>query len=663
MTYLELLRDHRRVKSFKVTGRPGQKEIAWSQQMRLPLPPLSRRHFLSASAIAASNLFFTGCWHHGMQIFKTGALATPPGVPANSPLTIDVHCHIFNGTDLQVEKFLGDVTFPTWWGKAAGEILELANWNLAPTGDEEKAKLEQLVHTCKAMGGNTRISRAVHQKLDEYRNEGYKRARQAVLEVQQKSGASQAPRTGMMQSYRSEQDAKHQIFASFAAPDYETFQQNLKTPPPLTDNMKQEISPQHERGALTIQSAVAKASAAAQPFSLQGAGNFIAQYFQYRYVSAQDYLNTFTPSARRDVDLMLASMVDYDWWLAQGDPSPTTLETQVDLMTLISILSDGRVHGFAPFCPLREVAARAGFKNNRGEVAKSSLHFVQEAVRSKGCVGVKLYPPMGFAAYGNAALDDPSRGGRADFWKGGLLPNWTSAPIPYSDGTTKLLGQRIDDSLDELYQWCLDEQVPILAHTDETNGPSDQYKALAGAQYWASALSKYPSLRVNFGHLGGLDNWGPDMVPPATLPATSQAFVAMLGAAGSPTAYGDAAYSSNMLLIQTDFDERIQTLYQQAAAGKNQLPSHLLYGTDWSLLEQIGNNDEYMKRFTELFAQFSGAACAGHSAEDCFFGWNAVEYLGLRPGVAGKTARSRLEAFYALHCMPRPIWMQKLANS
>lgn len=622
---------------------------------------LSRRRFLTAGVITASGLFLTSCCHHGMQIFKTGTLAPPPGVPANSPLTIDVHCHIFNGTDLQIEKFLGDVNFPTWWGKAAGEILQLVNWNLAPTGDEERIKLKELVQACKAVGGITRISRAVQQKLGEHRNEGYKRARQAVMEVQQKNAAIPAPRM-LTQTYQSTQDAKQQIFASFAAPDYESFQQNLKTPPPLTERMKQEISPKRQSGAVSIQSAAAKASTVAQPFSLKGAGNFIVQYFQYRYVSAQDYLNTFTPSAQRDVDLMLVSMVDYDWWLAQGDPTPTTLDTQVELMTLISILSDGRVHGFAPFCPLREVAAQARFKNKRWEVPKSSLHFVQEAVRSKGCVGVKLYPPMGFAAYGNATLDDPSKGGRADFWKGGLLPDWTSVPISYPDGTTKLLGQRMDDALDDLYKWCVVEQVPILAHTDETNGPSDQYKALARAEYWGLALSKYPGLHVNFGHLGGLDNSDSDSVFSATLPPTSQAFVAMLGAAGTPTAYGDAAYSSNMLLNQSGFDERIQMAYQQAAEGKNQLPSHLLYGTDWSLLEQIGNNDEYMQRFSKLFAPFSGAACAGHAAEECFFGWNAVEYLGLRAGLPGKTARSRLETFYAQHCMPNPPWMQKVTN-
>lgn len=136
----------------------------------------------------------------------------------------------------------------------------------------------------------------------------------------------------------------------------------------------------------------------------------------------------------------------------------------------------------------------------------------------------------------------------------------------------------------------------------------------------------------------------------------------MLGAKGSPKAYGDAAFSSNMVLDQSGYGECIQMAYQQATAGKNQLPSHLLYGTDWSLLGQVGNNDVYMQRFAQLFAHISAAACPGHSAEDCFFGWNAVEYLGLRPGMPGKNARSRLEAFYARHCMPEPIWMQKVAN-
>ncbi len=156
---------------------------------------------------------------------------------------------------------------------------------------------------------------------------------------------------------------------------------------------------------------------------------------------------------------------------------------------------------------------------------------------------------------------------------------------------------------------------------------------------------------MNFGHLGNLDA----PVPPAALPSTARPFVAMFGP-GSPGAFGDVAYSSNILLNRTGFDERIQSVYEQ----NNQLPSHLLYGTDWSLLEMVGNNEVYMQRFIQLLAPMNGAACPAHSPEDCFFGWNAVDYLGLRSDIPGKNARSRLEAFYSQHCMPEPVWMQKL---
>jgi hypothetical protein len=129
--------------------------------MSLLRPVISRRSFLGAATLAISDAVLTGC-RHDMRIFQTGTLASPPGVPTSSPLTIDVHCHIFNGTDLQIEKFLGDVTFPTWWGKAAGEILELVNWDLAPSGEEERAKLQELVQACKLAGGVTKVESLHH---------------------------------------------------------------------------------------------------------------------------------------------------------------------------------------------------------------------------------------------------------------------------------------------------------------------------------------------------------------------------------------------------------------------------------------------------------------------------------------------------------------------
>jgi predicted TIM-barrel fold metal-dependent hydrolase len=623
-----------------------------------PLRPLlSRRSFVGAAALAITDAALTGC-HHDTRVLQTGTLQSAPGIPANSPLTIDVHCHIFNGTDLQVEKFLGYVTFPGFWGQAAGEILQLVNWGLAPSGDDEIDELKDLVKVCKVNSEASDGVEPLREKFVAHRQDAYNQARTAVLEVQKKESAKGpggpfAPTTRRLAT----NDAKQRIYASFANPDYDTLQKNLKTTPPPTDNMMKQRS--HELGAPAGPKGAAAFNATSQTFSLKGVIDFIIQYFQYRYVSAQDYIDTFTPAAQRDVDLMLASMVDYDWWLAKGNATPTTLPTQVAVMEQISILSNGRVHGFVPFCPLREVASRAGIPNDDGDAGWSSLDFVKDAVRNHGCVGIKLYPPMGFAPYGNSMLDDPNQGGSASFWKNDLLPDWTSQPIKYPDGTEKALGQRLDDALDDLYTWCVQEQVPILAHTSESNGPNNNYEQLALADHWAVALKKYSQLRVNFGHLGGID----DLIGTAALPPLSQAFVNFLGTPAAPNAYGDVAFSSNMLLAPASFDERIQMAYQQAASGANQLPTHLLYGTDWSLLEQMGNNSAYMKGFETLFSRIDSPACAGHSAQDCFFGWNAVEYLGLRAGIPGNSARFRLDNFYTKNCVSEPAWRRKLDNA
>src|SRR6266571_3322782 len=57
-------------------------------------------------------------------------------------LTIDAHCHVFNGTDLQVKEFLSRVAVKQggalgFAARAIGELLENLAWKYAPSGDEE----------------------------------------------------------------------------------------------------------------------------------------------------------------------------------------------------------------------------------------------------------------------------------------------------------------------------------------------------------------------------------------------------------------------------------------------------------------------------------------------------------------------------------------------
>jgi hypothetical protein len=207
--------------------------------------------------------------------------------------------------------------------------------------------------------------------------------------------------------------------------------------------------------------------AAAAPGGADVAGliDFVIQNFQYRYVSAHDYLVTFSRGATRKIDLLVASLVDYDWWLAKGEPTPSSLREQVELMGQIAIATGGRVHAFVPFDPFREVMARGTFA--------SALTLVKDAVTTHGAMGVKLYPPMGFAPFGNAG---------AMIWK---AKDWLP-DVTYGDQ----FGTQLDTVLAEFFSWCIEEEVPVMAHANRSNGPDPEFENLALADRWKIALER-----------------------------------------------------------------------------------------------------------------------------------------------------------------------------
>jgi hypothetical protein len=98
------------------------------------------------------------------------------------------------------------------------------------------------------------------------------------------------------------------------------------------------------------------------------------------------------------------------------------------------ILSGGRVHGFVPFCPLCAVVHRS----SQPLADWDPLELVQNAIQNKGFMGVKLYPPVGFAPYGNKLLDAACESsnpcpdffksksflGTPNFWNNPEFPAW-----------------------------------------------------------------------------------------------------------------------------------------------------------------------------------------------------------------------------------------------
>lgn len=429
-----------------------------------------------------------------------------------------------------------------------------------------------------------------------------------------------------------------------------------------SNRLRQELQKPNAQATLRANgiASPAKQSKNVEPIKEGGLTEALEEYVQYRYVAFFDYLNLYNDdrSTNHTIDLAITHLVDYDWALSNGKGTKSPLNDQVELMKKISVVSHGRVHTFVPFCPLREVAFRAGVLVN-GVSTWSSLQMVKRWVKESGCIGVKIYPPMGFAPYGNAQIPP-------DFWEGHW--KWLPKPdsVPGKVGTATI-GERLDQVLGDLYDWCLKEDIPVMAHTDLSNGLSTKFNDFTAAKYWnALSSSQFGKLRLNFGHMGGLEDtsvndWS--MSSDATPGDVNARDLVALMSADSTAAggrfYGDSGYSE---LILTNSDE-LQRVFGAAlvwkAAGQTQalLPDRLMYGSDWSLLMREPDMRAYFEDFVKMY---SGLDPTGRLSGK-FFGENAVGYLGLRDG----RTRQRLLDFYAKNGVHfekdgQPIWMRKI---
>lgn len=577
-----------------------------------------RRTLLKAT-IASAVLPATGC---SWLIKRKDLTPVCPNAPEVSylpgQLTIDAHCHVFNGTDLQVQEFLSRVAVKQggalgFAARAIGQLLENLAWKYAPSGDEELSKLDDLAKALRTCTPECYTSR-----VGSLRQDGYTRGR---LELQKALERSEQRRSLRLKR------AQGTFSAAPDSVDAAQFEAQA-----IIDALPESVEAYKSMSAnkgLRIQSFGG--------MSVAGLIDFVLQNFQYRYVNVHDYLATYNRPGKRVVDLMLPSMVDYDFWLSKGDSTPTSLKTQVQVMKQIAVLTGGRVHSLVPFDPLRQVAFQLG------HAREDSLTLVKEAVRQHGFVGVKLYPPMGFSALGNEERD-----GRG-FWRQAWLPWWTDRAD---------LGALLDRSMRELFKWCQEEEVPVMAHTSESNGPSSAFQKLTDSKYWALALREFPRLRVSFGHFGG-------STPVESGLERAKDFAALMQASSGATgvnAFADAGYFVEVMSKEPELQRIVRQLYEETSAkGEAALVNRFLYGTDWEMTLTEGTVDGYLGDFERLFADLEQRPLLkAQGLTDLaarFFGVNAANWAGL---VSGAETRRRLDDFYKTQGISKPDWAVKL---
>ncbi|HBO7163504.1 TPA: amidohydrolase family protein [Pseudomonas aeruginosa] len=587
---------------------------------------LTRRQTLILALMYSATL--SGCCHVRSKI-RPYCPTSPAISYLDGPLTIDTHCHVFNGSDLHISPFLSRVLIHDGDGavarafEALTDFIQNISWALAPRGERELMELA-LLTSCEDEFATNQSSDA---KARVYEYGGAGALRQRAHSAGREELQAAAKRTPQLQT----------LLRLYGASQLTALDEATQTK--LAAALMIEKIPEKVEDYIDTRSDKAFSVMSLSEKSASGIINFLLQNFQYRYVSVHDYLRTYNVPGKRVVDLMLPSMVDYDWWLAEGRSTQTTLSVQIQVAEQISILTGGRVHAFVPFDPLKQVAFEL---YGTGE---DSLGVAKRAILSHGCVGIKLYPPMGFAALGNTDLRMPSGN---NFWARDWLPDLTDRPD---------IGQRLDNAMRELFAWCVDAQVPIMAHTNISNGVTSEFEELAGAKYWAKALHDYPNLRISFGHFGGLGS-------EKGLNHSKEFAKLMSAAPGAPGqfAYADAAYISEVLNGDPKILEALEDIYDRTAMKRSAaLANRFMYGTDWEMTLAHGNVGGYLSDWANLLQAMEARPAIKQAGlvglSDKFFGLNAAEWIGLRQG---EESRRRLNAFYAANGVSPPDWAMKI---
>jgi hypothetical protein len=588
----------------------------------------SRRTFLANALATLGALSTSGC----QDIFTKPLTAICPNDPAisdkSTPLTIDVHAHVFNASDLQISRFLQVVVLHKDDALGKGDpfvqgialitdlVQELA-WYLAPSASKETDRLRALQAEFAECN-----PAALDARLNTLRQEGYVLARSQLQTALEARRPSQMPIAGSFPELLE--------LESRAASPIERVALLIRNLPPNYADYRRQRS---QRFQSTPKAAVTFASII----------DFVVQSFQYRFVSAYDYLRTYSAKSVRKIDLLVPSMVDFDWWLADGGATASSLSEQIVVMKQIAIATGGRVHGFVPFCPLREIVFR-----NDSSKTDSSLAMAKHAIEECGFIGVKLYPTMGFAPYGNAALD---------VWNGRLPASLDANGF----------GAKLDAIMKEFFEWCIVEQVPVMAHTNTTNGPNAEFEDLTSADHWQAALESLDihekKLRVNFGHFGDTA-LGADATDRRQISRAQALQRLMRGAADQPgaMAYADAAFFVEVLDDRERLKGVLRELLRSSPLAYPQLLGHrLMYGTDWLFSLADAGVDQYLTKFEKMIAELQDELRSGDprwkTLVDNFLGRNAATFLGLRKGEAN---RARLDGFYAANSVQKPDWMLKL---
>ncbi|MER9102638.1 amidohydrolase [Mesorhizobium sp. M0848] len=529
----------------------------------------------------------------------------PPGrcVADGRGNIIDVHCHLFNASDVSVEGFVRYVVL----GEHREEVFP--GLKVAEAGGIVDALVVLLVLilsagtiTAKQEAANLRRGQPM-EKPEDMENRQTEAVADALLALDQ----SQRTANKVVQSIAGDQ----------AVPDY----------PALLDQIYAEagiVTAKARGGPLDKAKAVKVARA------LKGKGSKIARYIDFarlllgsREAIAREYIRVFAD--KRCVQMITPSFLDMHRWLGRAPISSIT--EQVDVMDALQVTIAQSTTGM-------HMHSMVGFDPRRSAEDHNVLKLVKHAISDCGFVGVKLYPPMGFQPLENGNLKVPKE------------PKGAS-------------GERIERALMELYDWCAAEDVPIMAHAENSLGSVCGYGQRASPKWWRKqlAIPKYSRLRINLAHFGGFDEAldigdnAPQGLRCEADKYSGPVWEDIIGETikddGRDFLFADLSYLSELTIPDSQEEERPEIRRRLEAFRSAYDPDvrHLMYGTDWTMIAKELDNNNYL---SNLDAQLRFAGFTASQLQNIYWR-NAVRYLGLGHG---EKTRGRLQRYCTKRQLP-----------
>lgn len=557
-----------------------------------------------------------GSWSRRKTLRLAGAALAASALPGctarreyqdNDPSghLIDVHCHLFNGTDLPIATFLTRLALRRY----DDPDCDLHPMTFRSRTVEDPTFVESLIDLLvRLLLDDTLTARQERLLLEGHHTttEASEKARVRNL-TERKLSAFLAEIPAAPATARALRDAN------------------------LRDALWQEARDTTNTDGPRALSTRDAAAALVRSSGLGGQiMRWVMLFFRTRQSLAQE-LVSMGKSWGRPPLMLVPMMVDYAHWLGETTRHGSSFSDQIAVYGALSRRTPVPIHGMVPFDPLRSVFWTEGRHSRFDTPEFDPLTLAEEALTQHGFLGLKLYPPMGFQATGNPTDDR-------------MYPKKAITALNLPEDA---LGPALDAAMTRAFDFCLRHDAPMLAHANNSVAAGKGYGRRADPWFWIRALQERPGLRICLAHGGGFC-W---VSKAPGLPAGQTSWEWAIGhhIRKNPAShlYMDISYFSEALKS----GGRTGYITDQLKAWIHDCDPdarHIVFGTDWIMLDKEPKSPFYGKRVMDFLTQDCGLT----EAQLNRVMWqNAMRFLGLD---SGKT-RDRLLAFYNGH---RPPWTQ-----